>query len=324
MCSLSKLRWKSLKKKMYCLLLSLLLVSCGTQVNKEEETYRQYGIHCLESGKYEEAIDSFQKALDQSMGKVGERELDICFYKARAHYLNSEWEEALSIYNSIIEYNENARAYYLRGCLYMNSGEEALGLSDFEMAVKEDKDDYEIYLGIYENLVSHNKMDRALSYLELAQGIKGEEGVDYFYKGRILYLKKEYEAAIEALQKALEKEENVASYYLGLVYEQKGETEKADIYIKQYLNSGNATSYDLYQLGCNEAASGNYAKAAQYYEAGLALENVPNKQNLMKGAIAAYEYSGDFASAKKMVGEYLKLYPNDEEAKKEEIFLKTR
>lgn len=51
---------------------------------------------------------------------------------------------------------------------------------------------------------------------------------------------------------------------------------------------------------------------------------MPNKQNLMKSAIAAYEYSGDFDSAKKMMKEYLKAYPDDEEAKHENIFLETR
>ena len=65
-----------------------------------------------------------------------------------------------------------------------------------------------------------------------------------------------------------------------------------------------ATSYDLYELGMQEMQDGNYKNALTYFNSGLELEKVPNKQNLMKSAIAAYEYSGDFDSAKKMMKEY--------------------
>ena len=84
------------------------------------------------------------------------------------------------------------------------------------------------------------------------------------------------------------------------------------------------TSYDLYELGMQEMQDGNYKNALTYFNSGLELEKVPNKQNLMKSAIAAYEYSGDFDSAKKMMKEYLKAYPDDEEAKHENTFLETR
>ena len=85
-----------------------------------------------------------------------------------------------------------------------------------------------------------------------------------------------------------------------------------------------ATSYELYDLGMNEMEKSHYKQAITYFEAGLALEEVPNKQNLMKSTIAAYEYRGDFDSAKKVMKEYLSLYPSDEDAKRESIFLETR
>jgi TolA-binding protein len=44
----------------------------------------------------------------------------------------------------------------------------------------------------------------------------------------------------------------------------------------------------------------------------------------MKRAISAYEYSGDFESAKEMLSDYLALYPSDEDAKRESTFLETR
>ena len=99
---------------------------------------------------------------------------------------------------------------------------------------------------------------------------------------------------------------------------------KAQSYIKEYLDSGVATSYELYDLGSSELDDGDYEEALTFFNAGLALEKVPNKQNLMKSAIAAYEYSGDFDSAKTMLKDYLEEYPSDEDAQKESTFLETR
>ena len=136
--------------------------------------------------------------------------------------------------------------------------------------------------------------------------------------------KKNYEALEENLEKAKEHKQMQASYYLGLAYDANGDSDKAKKCIAEYIKSGVATSYDLYELGMQEMQDGNYKNALTYFNSGLELEKVPNKQNLMKSAIAAYEYSGDFDSAKKMMKEYLKAYPDDEEAKHENTFLETR
>lgn len=47
-------------------------------------------------------------------------------------------------------------------------------------------------------------------------------------------------------------------------------------------------------------------------------------QELRFNQIVAKEYMGSFAEAKTMIQEYLKIYPDDTKAKKENEFLKTR
>ena len=103
----------------------------------------------MESGKYEDAVKAFQNALGESIGHIGEKELDICFYKAKAQALDGKTKDALATYNAIIKYNKDARAYYLRGDLYMDMGEEKKGKADFESAVQHGKKNYEIYIGIF-------------------------------------------------------------------------------------------------------------------------------------------------------------------------------
>lgn len=317
-----------MKKRIISVMLAtvfaLSVIGCGTKDTKEQDAYRQYGITCMESGKYEDAVKAFQNALGESIGHIGEKELDICFYKAKAQALDGKTKDALATYNAIIKYNKDARAYYLRGDLYMDMGEEKKGKADFESAVQHGKKNYEIYIGIYESLSRHEKKDEGQKYLSAAMEIKGDKPEDELYKGRISYLLGENKDAISYLEKAKEHKQMLASYYLGLAYDANGDSDKAKKYIAEYIKSGVATSYDLYELGMQEMQDGNYKNALTYFNSGLELEKVPNKQNLMKSAIAAYEYSGDFDSAKKMMKEYLKAYPDDEEAKHENTFLETR
>ena len=61
-----------------------------------------------------------------------------------------------------------------------------------------------------------------------------------------------------------------------------------------------------------------------YFDAALNLDEVPNKQELMKNEIIAYEYSGDFASAKECMEDYIEEYPDDSDAEREYQFLETR
>lgn len=66
----------------------------------------------------------FRMRLESRSDISGRKELDICFYKAKAQALDGKTKDALATYNAIIKYNKDARAYYLRGDLYMDMGEE--------------------------------------------------------------------------------------------------------------------------------------------------------------------------------------------------------
>lgn len=305
-------------------MLAASVAACGKTDTKEQDAYRQYGITCLENGKYEDALTAFQNALDQSLGKVGEREIDLCFYKAKAQIASGDTEGALETYNAIIDYNKDARAYYLRGNLYFDQGKSQEASDDYEQAMKKDPKNYELYIGIYQAMSAHDMEAEGQKILNKALEIKGDKPEDALYKGRICYLLNDTENTVTYLTKAKEGEIPLASYYLALTYEEGGEPQKAKACVKEYLDSGTATSYDLYELGSNEMEQQDYEEALTYFNAALAMEEVPNRQSLMKGAIAAYEYSGDFDSAKKMMKDYLSKYPSDEDAKRESTFLETR
>lgn len=76
-----------MKKRIISVMLAtvfaLSVIGCGTKDTKEQDAYRQYGITCMESGKYEDAVKAFQNALGESIGHIGEKELDICFTRQK-------------------------------------------------------------------------------------------------------------------------------------------------------------------------------------------------------------------------------------------------
>ena len=278
----------------------------------------------MENGKYEEALEEFQGALDLSLGKVGETEMDICFYKAEAQYMLGDVEGAMATYTAIIDFNESAKAYFLRGNFYYSLGEEEKALNDYTAALEQEKKDYELYMGVYESLIAHGKEKEAQDCLNQALEISGNSSHDKMQKGRINYFLGEHQTALALLEEAAKGKEKQAYYYLAEIYSLMGDEASAKSNMDAYMESGIADSYSLYTIANDELAKGNYDMAVECLTAALNLEKVPNKQIVMKTLVIAYEQNKDFASAKALMAEYMKAYPDDEEAKRENTFLETR
>lgn len=305
-------------------LVATMLSACGKKDSNDQEAYRQYGINCMESGKYEEAVEGFQKALDCSVGGIKEIELDICYYKAEAQYLAGDVQGAFETYNALIDYKELAKAYYLRACLYFSTGENDKGLSDLKKAGEKAGNDYELYIALYETMAQYGMGAEGQGYLNQALAIKGEGKKDLMCKGRIYFLLGEQEKAVESLNKSLEKGEPKANFYLAQIYAKENETAKAKECFKAYLDSGVANSEELCYMGELQMANKDYDTAITYFQGALALPKINNKQQIMKNLIIAYERDQNFAEARKACEDYLKEYPEDTEAKKELTFLETR
>lgn len=303
----------------------VMLIGCSNKdVIEKQNQYKEEGIAHLEKGEYDNAIKSFQLALDQKVGGITEREIDICFYKARAQYLSGDYEGALETYTGLIDYKENADAYYLRGNLYFSMGRDTEALADYEKAVENDPENYELYIGIHEALSAHSMNDRATEYLQTALSIDGKKADDYMYKGYISYLLGDNETAISYLTTAIEKKSVKANFYLAEVYNAMGMDDEASTYLQSYLDSGVEDGNALMRLGEIQMNKGNYSQALSYFTLALEMEDISNKQILMKNTIAAYEKTGDFESAKTLMEEYVKEYPEDDDAQREYEFLETR
>lgn len=307
-------------------MLSLTLMTGCTNERRENQTaYRQIGINAMESGDYAGAVDAFNSALGQCIGKITENELDICYYKAAAQYASGDSEGAVATYTAIIDYDKKvADAYYLRGCVYLKQGNTESAVSDFDAAVQYNSDDYELYVNIYENLLAYDMTEKGEEYLNKAFDIKGNSAEDYAWRGRIYYYLGQYDNAMTELNSALDKESVIANLYIAQVYEAQSDSENAEVYYQNYVNSGAADSEAMNSLGEIEMAKGNYSGALTYLQQGIAMENVTNRRELMQNLIICYEYTFDFNSAWNVVQEYVQAYPDDASAQREYIFLKNR
>lgn len=302
-----------------------VLTGCGSNKAEAKATYRQMGIEYMEQGDYASAIEAFNSALGQGVGTVGADELDITYYKAAAQYASGDAEAAMTTYNAIIDFDEEAyEAYYLRGCLYGKQGDIEAARADFANAVKYNKADYELYLNIYENLAGLGAGEDGEAYLKTALAFKGTEVTDLEYKGQIYYLLGEYENAIETLKRALESGSTYANLYLAKCYDDMEDAATAEEYLKTYIAATPADAVALNELGEIMLGKELYAEAVLYLEQGLACDVIPNRGALMQNLIVAYEFNGNFDKAWELVQEYVTLFPEDEDAQREYIFLKNR
>ena len=302
-----------------------MLAGCSNESKKDQLAYREIGINSMQSGDYEGAIAAFNSALSHCVGSIGDTEIDICYYKAAAQYASGDVEGALATYDAILDYDKkDANAYYMRGCLKLQTGEADKAQQDFLNAIKYNSEDYELYINIYENLSAYNLAAEGEEYLNKAFEIKGNDADSLACRGKIYYLLGQNENALTELNAALDKGSTEANLVIAQVYESLGDSEMVETHYKAYAESGAADSEAMCALAEIEMAKQNYVEALSYVNQGLAMEQVTNRRELMQNQIICMEYTSDFSGAWAVIQEYVKMYPDDTKAQREFIFLKNR
>lgn len=306
------------------LFLCITFSACGENT-EEQENLRQEGIQYIKDGKYEDAIASFDKALAEDDGSYSKLEIDICLYKAKAQIMLGRQDEAIKTYSTMIDYEKDSAAYFARGCMYLEEGNKDLGLADFEAGVKEDQENFELYIGIAQALEKYDMKELATEYLDKALEIDKDTEEVVMHKGRIYMLKGDYSNAQKNLQKALDKGYEKANFYMGQLWAMQGDDNLSETYYKSYIDSGEAEPDELYELGRKQMDAGEYKGALLYFEAAQKSDKpISDSQSLKKNIIICYENLKDFQKAKVLMEEYIKAYPQDEKAQRESLFLETR
>lgn len=285
---------------------------------------RGKGIAYVGMTEYEEAITCFQEALAGSNGWVESIDYDLNYYLAGAYTKNGQPAEAERTYDAILALKpEEEDAYFLRGGVRLELGNYEGAKVDFDKVLSMNKNNYDRLIEIYQVLEHHGYKEVGKEYLQTAlDNASGK--MDVYDSGRIYFYLGEYQKAYIALEEAKENGDPDSYLYLGKAYEATGDYNYASSVYSSYIskNPDNAAIYN--QLGMCEMAKREYQKALEAFQAGLKIEDSGLQQTLSFNEIVAYEYLGEYDQAKVLLGNYLKLYPDDEVAKREKDFLSSR
>ena len=286
--------------------------------------YRTKGIAYLAEGEYDKAKDALVSALSCSNGIVTGSDIDISYYLAVAEYKSGDIEGARSTVDAILALRpKDDGAYFLHGKICLALGDKQGAISDFDRTVTLAPENYDRYVGIYEELYAYGYEGEASAYLEKAMSAGGK--LSDYNKGLLEYYLGSYTDARNDLENAKKsKNSENLTLYLGKTYEALGDATYAMSLYEEYIRENSSAGRIYEQLATCQLEKGEYESVLETCEAGLALGNNEGVKGLMFARVVAYERLYDFASAKKSMDEYLAVYPDDEVAKRENIFLSSR
>lgn len=303
------------------------LASFQTALDAEEDlvaAYRGEGISYFGLEEYGSAVEAFKNALTATKPDQTEMIQDLRLYKASAEYKLGDYEACKVTCAELLAVEQLWHAYYLRGACEMAQGEGRKAEADFDMAVTLNSNEYELYLNIYEVYKEQNLSSDGGKYLEEALEIGGNDADDLYQRGKIYYYLGNYERAKEQLADAAVQGHGPSMILLSQVNIETNDMESAQQLAQQYLKEIGETPqvYNVMALVC--MAQENYDGALEQIEKGKALGMEEGMQDLLFNEIVIYERKYDFQTAKEKAEIYMSMYPNDRQAQREYEFLSTR
>ena len=286
---------------------------------------RGKGIAYFLNGKYKKAVKCFDEALENTSNE--ELNVDIMSYKGSAKEKLGEYEEALDIYNSILQQEKNnAVILKNRAHIYYLLQDYEVSLTDYIALLENYPKDFSLYLGAYQVLKAQGKDTEADAVLKEAASLTATTPIEKFLAAKVYYYLGDYTTATTEFNSAWEAGYTESYQYLGNIYLENNDITMAIYYYELYLE--NANSKNMGDV-CNQLAYcymkiGNYEEALTYIKKGLKNTSRENEQGLRKNEIVAYEKLGEVELALKKMETYRKDYPEDKEAEQDYIFLLTR
>ena len=283
---------------------------------KEDERLvcRGMGLAYMGLSKYEDAIAYLEKALRLSNGSVQDIDYDINYYLATAYFKNGQAQEALQSYDAILALRpKEIEAYYLRGYVKLCGGNFESAKEDFDKTISLDPQNYDRLIQIYNALVDNG-------YREVGK----EKSISNYDLGRIYYYLEDYESAKNYLSQVKISSDYEASLYLGRTYEALGDYNYAASIYNDYTLNDQSKAEIYNQLGLCRMQMKEYELALMAFQSAMNIEGNGMMQTLKFNEIIAYEYMEEYKTAAALMSDYLKTYPDDEAAQRENLFLKTR
>ena len=293
---------------------------------KEDERLvcRGMGLAYMGLSKYEDAIAYLEKALRLSDGSVQDIDYDINYYLATAYFKNGQTQDALQSYDAILALRpKEIEAYYLRGYVKLCGGNFESAKEDFDKTISLEPQNYDRLIQIYIALVDNGYREVGKEYLQQVIA-DNEKSISNYDLGRIYYYLEDYESAKNYLSQVKISSDYEASLYLGRTYEALGDYNYASSIYNDYTLNDQSKAEIYNQLGLCRMQMQEYELALMAFQSAMNIEGNEMMQTLKFNEIIAYEYMKEYKTAAALMSDYLKTYPDDEAAQRENLFLKTR
>lgn len=303
------------------------LENFAISLSSEKETkelLRGMGIAYIGKGEYEKASESLLKALSLNTGGIQAIDYDINYYLGYAYRLNGQYQDAVDVFSAILTLKpKETMAYYQRSLCYLSLGENTKADEDVRMITTQNPSDYELFLELFFSMKEIGQDIYADEFLQLVLTNSDKKMSDYD-KGRMLFYIEDYSNARVYLEKSKDDSNPETYLMLGQTYEAINDYSYAASLYNSYLDvkGNNAAVYN--QLGICRAKQGDYEGAITAFSFGLKLDDPEWNKTILFNEAVAYEYMLDFETANQKFSEYYKLFPADETAKRELVFLETR
>ena len=295
---------------------------------RQMRKYRDYLVERLMD--YDEAIAYFQTSAEehqkdgddaaflialQSIAKAQPENKDL-IYKVRSlsgllYYLLEEYDLALEEYNTAIELNPHAEAYYIRGLVYQQQGDYDNFIDDFNKAIELKPNNAYPYYSRGVVYMLNGDYDRAISDFNRAISLNPDFPEAYFNRGAVYRDRGEYNHSIADYNRAIQLEPNEAEAYnnRGNVYDKKGEYDLAitDFNRAIQLNPNYSDAY--YNRGLTNRNRGEYDLAIEDYN--MVIQLNPNDAEAYHNRGAVRDDKREYDLAIKDYNKAILLNPND-------------
>jgi len=289
-----------------------------------KEALRGLGIAYIANGQYEEAVDVLIKALNKSNGRIKEIDYDINDYLGYAYAKSGQYQNAVDIYSALLALHpSDTDAYYQRAICYLNMGQMTLADQDFAKVTAKNSENYDLHIQIFFSIKNAGFATEANSYLQAILE-DGKRKISDYDRGRMCYYLGNYSDARVYLEKAKDFSNPDTILMLGKTYEAIFDYSYAASLYAQYLDTkgNNAAVYN--QLGVCRFNLEDYDGAIAAFSFGLKLNDPEWNKELLYNEAVTYEYKLDYDTALAKFSEYVEMFPKDENAQHEYLFLLTR
>lgn len=286
-------------------------------------SYRGAGICRLRMGKYAKAVKDFTAVLKME-NLSGQLKKDVLSYRATAFLALNKYEEALNDCRALQEMSRlDADGYFLMGkaSLALDAYQDAF--SSFDQSYRKDSS-YERAIQIYEAYLAHDMEADGTYFLELSLLSAAKTAKDYCSRGKVYYYMADYDSARSELIEALKMGSVEAELLLAMTYLAKDDVANAKAMYTQYITLGDNPASGYNGLAICDMRQKHYDEALEKIQAGIPLATTAELSGLLYNEIVVYERKLDFETAYSKAREYLELFPEDTQAQREYVFLKSR